>query len=210
MDDGAPSDFSEALRGRLVDNLRAHPRTRMRNHSLRRAAVAVAVVPGSRGAAFVLTRRSSSLRAHPFQFALPGGHIDAGETPEQAARRELSEEVMLEAGPDSVLGSLDDYETRSGYVITPIVVWVSDVTTLRAQRDEVDQVHVIDLAELDRPDSPRWINIDESDKPLIQVPLQDRVIHAPTAAMLYQFREVAVHGRLVRTDQIEEPVWAWR
>ena len=74
----------------------------------------------------LLTRRAAGLRAHRGQWALPGGRCDEGETPVEAALRELHEELGLELGPDDVLGLLDDYPTRSGYLITPVVVWAAD------------------------------------------------------------------------------------
>jgi 8-oxo-dGTP pyrophosphatase MutT (NUDIX family) len=207
----AQHHFGNELRQKILTNLGEHPRTELHRPEMRQAAVAITIVPGSHGAAgFILTRRSSNLRSHAYQYALPGGKIDPGEDAEQAARRELSEEVSLDVGSEAVLGALDDYETRSGYIITPIVVWVDGAESLEPQRDEVDQVHIIDLHQLDRSDSPRWVEIDQSPKPVIQLPIQNRLIHAPTGALLYQFREVGMHGRLVRTDSIEEPVWAWR
>jgi 8-oxo-dGTP pyrophosphatase MutT (NUDIX family) len=158
----------------------------------------------------VLTRRDAGLRAHSHQYALPGGRIDDGEDAVAAALRELHEEVALPTTPDDVLGLLDDYRTRSGYIITPVVVWSDRASTMVAQPGEVEAIFIIDLDELDRPDSPRWIDIAESDLPVIQLPLRNRLIHAPTGALLYQFGEVAVHGRLARIDQVEEPIWAWR
>ncbi len=136
--------------------------------------------------------------------------MDPGETAEQTACRELNEEVGVTAGVEAVLGRLDDYKTRSGYIITPVVVWLDDLLGLKAQPSEVDEIHVVDLHELDRPDSPRWISIAESDLPVIQLPIKNRLIHAPTGALLYQFREICLWSRPARTDTIEEPVWAWR
>ena len=92
------------------------------------AAVAVAVVTDERGAGILLTKRAEKMRAHAGQWALPGGRLDAGETPEDAALRELSEEVGLTLSADVVLGRLDDYSTRSGYRITPVVMWAGAVT----------------------------------------------------------------------------------
>src|ERR1700761_3426206 len=94
--------------------------------ALKRAAVAIVLVEAddtADGTAFVLTRRASSLRSHRGQWALPGGRCDAGETPVTAALRELQEELGLALGEAKVLGLLDDYPTRSGYLITPVVVW---------------------------------------------------------------------------------------
>ena len=93
--------------------------------ALKRAAVAIALTEAeaSGGTALLLTLRASGLRAHSNQWALPGGRCDDGETPAQAALRELHEELGLELGEGDVLGLLDDYPTRSGYLITPVVVW---------------------------------------------------------------------------------------
>ncbi len=207
---GDPVDHDDALRRRLAANLAAHDRVTLDDPDRRHAAVAITVVPGPEGAGFVLTRRSVGLRAHSHQYALPGGRLDAGETPPEAARRELHEEVGVAASHGEVLGVLDDYPTRSGYVITPVVIWPDTEVRFEAQPEEVDQIFVIGLDELDRPDSPRWIPIEESELPVLQLPLRNRLIHAPTGALLWQFREVAMHGRTVRLDRVEEPVWAWR
>src|SRR5581483_11819763 len=74
------------------------------------------------GPAVLLTRRASRLRAHAGQWALPGGRVDPGEEPVTAAFRELVEELDLRLDPSALLGVLDDYPTRSGYVITPFVL----------------------------------------------------------------------------------------
>lgn len=206
----SPHHFEPNLRDRLSRHLSDHDRIVIDDRELSHAAVAVVVIEGDPGAGFVLTRRSKGMRAHSYQYALPGGRLDAGETPERAAARELSEEVGLDAGPGDIVGLLDDYRTRSGYVITPVVFWIEDGGGLRPEPAEVDEVYIIELAELDRPDSPRWIEIDESDRPVLQMPIRNRLIHAPTGAILYQFREVAMHGRCVRLEEVEEPVWAWR
>ena len=172
-------------------------------------------VPGATGdgplateVAFVLTRRARSLRAHSGQWALPGGRLDAGETAEQAARREVAEEVGLDLGPDRVLGLLDDYPTRSGYVITPVVLWAGGAGEPFPNPDEVAELHRLPLAEIDR--EPRFLTIPESGSPVIQVPLFDRYVHAPTGAVLHQFREVVLHGRPTRVAHLEQPVFAWR
>ena len=163
------------------------------------------------GAAFLLCRRSSKLRSHSRQWALPGGRCDAGETVEQTALRELHEELGLDLPAESVLGLLDDYPTRSGYVITPVVIWGGGDVVMDPSPDEVDSVFRIGLHELCRVDSPRFVQIPESDHPVVQVPLGGDLIHAPTGAVLVQFRWVALDGRAdERVDTFEQPVFAWK
>lgn len=169
------------------------------------------VSSASSGAAFLLCRRSARLKDHPHQWALPGGRIDPGETPEITALRELDEELGLHLPATSVLGLLDDYPTRSGYVITPVVVWGGGVVELKPSADEVAHAYRIGLTELQREDSPRFVTIPESDRQVVQVPLSGDLIHAPTGAVLVQFRWVALDGRIgERVDQFEQPVFAWR
>ena len=171
-----------------------------------RRAAAVAIAVSDDG--FVLTRRAPKLRAHGGQFALPGGRLDPGEDAVDAALRELREEVGAVAERGDCLGVLDVYPTRSGYVITPVVLWLAAGRELTANPGEVAELYQIPLASLDV--TPRFIAIPESDRPVIQLPLVGHFVHAPTAAVLYQFREVALHGRPTRVAHLEQPVFAWR
>lgn len=173
---------------------------------LKRAAVAITLVDD--GGAFLLTRRAASMRRHAGQWALPGGRLDPGEDAGTAARRELDEELGLPLPADAELGRLDDYATRSGYLITPVVLWGGAGTDLVPNPDEVGEVHRVPLSAIDV--EPRFLTIPESTAPVIQLPLFDRFVHAPTGAVLHQFREVVLHGRATRVAHLEQPVFAWR
>lgn len=189
------------------------------------AAEELAVVPGditgldgsmagvAGGASFLLCRRASRMNRHGGQWALPGGRVDPGETPEETALRELDEELGVRLPPEAVLGRLDDYGTRSGYVMTPVVVWGGGALELVPHPDEVAAVYRIGVHHLVRDDSPRFVSIPESERPVVQVPLGGDLIHAPTGAVLVQFRWVGLDGRpseQARVHEFEQPVFAWR
>ncbi|WP_099037839.1 NUDIX hydrolase [Mycobacterium neglectum] len=164
----------------------------------------------SGGAAFLLCRRTSRLSSHPAQWALPGGRLDPGEDAVDAALRELDEEVGVTLPHSAVLGLLDDYPTRSGYVITPVVIWGGGRLDLEPAPDEVVAVYRVGLHQLQRDDSPRFITIPESPRPVVQIPLGNDLIHAPTGAVLLQLRWLCLEGRHDPVDELEQPVFAWK
>ena len=191
----------------------------------RAAAVAVAItdqghgaalpgMPGhaawSKHAALILTRRSGALRNHAGQWALPGGRVDDGESAEQAALRELAEEVGLRLDAGAVLGRLDDFVTRSGFAITPVVVWAGAARGMTANPAEVQSIHRIPLAEFLRPDAPLLDCVEGSAHPVLRMPVGDSWIAAPTAAIVYQFCEVCIAGRATRVAHFEQPAFAWK
>lgn len=178
---------------------------------LKRAAVAIALTEAEAGSgtAFLLTRRAASLRAHSSQWALPGGRCDHGETQAQSALRELHEELGVELGEGDVLGLLDDYPTRSGYLITPVVVWVNPGAAILPNPAEVASVHRVALDDIERDDVFSFTMIPESTRRVIRFRHAGQHIHAPTAALIYQFSEVLA-GRQTRVAELEQPVFAWK
>jgi 8-oxo-dGTP pyrophosphatase MutT (NUDIX family) len=179
--------------------------------ALKRAAVAFALTEADSGGgtAFLLTRRAAGLRAHSSQWALPGGRCDQGETQAEAALRELHEELGVKLGERDVLGLLDDYPTRSGYLITPVVVWAGNSAAISPNPDEVASVHRIGLDEIGQQDAFSFTTIPESTRRVIRFHHAGDFIHAPTAALIYQFREVLA-GRDTRVAELEQPVFAWK
>lgn len=192
----------------LAERIRGFPRRAADRPDLKQAAVALCVTEHRGTPALVITRRASRLRAHAGQWALPGGRRDADEDAVAGALREMHEEVGLDLDPADVLGTLDDYVTRSGYVMTPVVCYAGDVGDLVGAEGEVAGVFQVPLADLDV--EPRFISIPESDAPVIQLPLFDRFVHAPTAAILYQFCQIACRGLVSRVAHLEQPVFAWK
>lgn len=205
--------FSPSLRAELLARCSTFPRIAQEGAGLTRAAVALTLTEaddGSGEAAFLLTRRAAALRAHGGQWALPGGRCDAGESAEAAALRELEEELGLAVPHASVLGLLDDYQTRSGYLITPVVAWLDEAMALSPNPAEVASVHHVRLDRIAADEAVAFETIPESPKPLIRLHIGgEHHIHAPTAAMIYQLRELAA-GRVTRVADLEQPVFAWR
>ncbi len=217
--------LNTTLRDQVRAHLAAFPVRRLPLGTQRAAAVALALIeegegaalPGmpahsewSQRAALLLTRRAARMSSHGGQWALPGGRIDPGETPQQAALREMHEEVGLALGASDILGTLDDYATRSGYVITPVVVWAGSARTLQPCEDEVASVHRIPVTEFQRADAPMLDLSEEPGREVLRMPVGDSWIAAPTAAILYQFSEVCIRGRGTRVAHFDQPKFARR
>jgi 8-oxo-dGTP pyrophosphatase MutT (NUDIX family) len=202
--------FTTQTRNQISANIFGFEDTRQVQEGLRRAAVTLTIFNHEGQAALIITQRAPNLRAHGGQWALPGGRIDEGEGAIEAALRELREEVNLALDEAHVLGKLDDYVTRSGYIITPVVLW-SDVagSALTPNPEEVDSIHPFTFSELARADSPHLESIPESDRQVLSMNFGDMLIYAPTAAMLYQFREVAILGKDTSVLHYDQPVFAW-
>jgi 8-oxo-dGTP pyrophosphatase MutT (NUDIX family) len=211
---GTIRPFDDATRRNIAERCAAFARLPESGPApaLKRAAVAIVLVEADGGpdsTALLLTRRAAGLRAHSSQWALPGGRCDEGEAPLEAALRELHEELGLQLSADDALGLLDEYPTRSGYLITPVVVWAAPGAVPSPNASEVASVHRIALDDIERRDAFDFVTIPESHRRVIRFHHAGQSIHAPTAALIYQFREVLA-GRETRVDELEQPVFAWK
>jgi 8-oxo-dGTP pyrophosphatase MutT (NUDIX family) len=206
--------FNDATRRNIADLCAAFTRAAPADIApgLKRAAVAIVLTGAGEEmsqTSLLLTRRAAGLRSHRAQWALPGGRCDAGETEVQAALRELHEELGLQLGADAVLGLLDNYPTRSGYLVTPVVIWAASRALMSPNPAEVASVHPVGLDGIERTEAFDFVSIPESTRRVIRFHFGKRLIHAPTAAMIYQFREV-LGGRQTRVADLEQPVFAWK
>ena len=206
--------YGPDLRRRITDRLNQFPLLPLDREGLSHAAVGVVIIGGGKEGEgrVLLTKRPEHLRRHGGQFALPGGRLDDGETPELAALRELNEEMGLRLDTGAVMGRLDDYPTRSGFRITPIVMWGPAVAKLHPDPNEVARVFHPSLRELNRPELPEFRDMDTGVHPVLSVrlPTIGGSVFAPTAAVLYQFREVALRGDTTRVSHFDQPQFAWK
>ena len=223
-------EHDNQLRDKIIRKLSDFRNTKLSDNSLTAAAVVLGITPHnkSKTASILLTQRSRKLRRHAGQYALPGGKVDADESIIEAALRELSEELGLTLHQDSVLGLLDDMPTQSGFNITPVVVWIESQDSLNPNPDEVAKVYQIPLAELESLDlnigresadvnltSTEIENSDakpssDNDVMSLYLPSVGTTVYSPTAAIIYQFREVALFGNSTRVAHFGQPRFAWR
>ncbi len=216
---------NRSLQQHIIANLANFKAITHENATLKQAAVAITIVNIKHApaayeieyheswadhAAIILTQRSARLRKHSGQWALPGGRMDPGELPEETALRELEEEVGLRLGQEHVIGRLDDFTTRSGFIMKPVIIWGGNDVALTPNPAEVAAVHRIPLREFMRDDAPILESGPSSKHPVLLMPIGNNWIAAPTGAILYQFREVAILGNEKRVAHYEQPFFAWR
>lgn len=206
--------FNDDLRRSIEHNLTRFEHRTIEDETLRRAAVVVVVAKGETNdsATMILTYRPGGMRRHAHQYALPGGRSDEGETTIQTALRELHEELRVELDPADVLGFLDDYPTMSGFAITPIVAWANADLEIDPDPVEVEKVFRIPFSELDSTAIPHLTEEKNGEPPVLfsRFPTLGHRMYAPTAAMVYQFREVAIRGLDTRVAHYGQPEFAWK
>ena len=211
---GQSIPLDASLRSLIRNRLSIFKTTAVNEDGLTRAAVAFTIVnvEASDEAAFVLTRRPKHLNRHGGQYALPGGRLDDGESAVAAALRELHEEIGILIAEQDVLGVLDDYRTRSGFIITPVVVWAGPNVTVNPDPIEVAMVFRIPLVDLLSPTIPVLENSEDEGRSVLSTPIETlgHQVFAPTAAFIFQFREVILFDRQTRVAQFDQPKFAWK
>ncbi len=206
--------IDDSLRQLITSRLSSFDRKLNFDPHLRQAAVALTILDSEKdgSASFLLTQRPRHLKRHGGQYALPGGRTDDNENIVQTSIRELREEVGIDLAESDVLGLLDDYQTRSGFNITPVVLWAGASVEIIPDPNEVAKVFRIPLDELKSPKIPVLEHSDESEHPVLSTPLATlgHRVFAPTAAFIYQFREIVLFGRHTRVGHFDQPKFAWK
>ena len=207
--------FNLTLQEQIQVNLSNQEWIQMDDPHLKSAAVALVVTrhPKGKEPCLLLTRRAVHLKRHAGQYALPGGRVDPGESIESAAIRECEEEIGLSFQEEDILGRLDDFATQSGFRISPLVIWNSGEERLNPDPREVEKVFHIPFEELIDPE------IDERNTKLkdeqtigfsLLLPSIGHQVFAPTAAIIFQFREVVLLNRMTRVSDLKQPRFTWK
>ena len=199
-----------ALRSRIARHFRGFERIAIDPAGRRHAAVAIVLSPTDDGPAYLLTKRAMHMRRGAGNYALPGGHIEPGEDPIDAARRETEEEVGVRLPRRAALGLLDDFVTLTGTVVTPVVFSTPRRLMLLPNPQEVAQAWLVPLEDLHHPEAPRRLRNPDGGPQLLRMYARGSWVNAPTAAWLWQFREVCLNGRECRTDAVGQPGWTAR
>ena len=163
------------------------------------------------GPAVLLTRRAARLNAHAGQWAIPGGRIDHGESPLQGALRELDEELGLRLGARRPAGPPRRLPDPLGLRDQPVRVlgWCRSGARARP-RPRSTRSTASPSGSCAGPIRPASSRSPRATAPSSSSRSARDLIHAPTGAVLYQFRRVALEGVCERVDELEQPLFAWR
>jgi 8-oxo-dGTP pyrophosphatase MutT (NUDIX family) len=159
------------------------------------AAVLIPIVDHSSGLTVLLTQRSSHLKNHAGQISFPGGRLEKGETPLQAAMREAQEEIGLAADYIEVVGYLEPQLIISGFWVTPIVAFVRPGFDLSLDPNEVDDTFEIPLSYIldETNHQSRERRIGEAAVQVYDIPFGERRIWGATAGMLMTLHKLLAH-----------------
>lgn len=184
--------------GHALDEIELHRDTRIPPEAddFRPAAVLAAITERERPG-FLLIHRPSNMRAHPGQIAFPGGKLDPGETPVEAALREAWEELGIHIDDVRVIGTSDRYQTGSGFDITPVIGIVPPDIELNPNPTEVAQWFEAPLDFLLDPANQErhWIEWEGEMHPYWGIKWQEHDIWGVTAGIIVNLsRRLRWHG----------------
>lgn len=157
------------------------------------AAVVICLVPSPTGWYLPLTKRPTTLPDHPGQISLPGGRIEPGESVEEAALRELSEELGVELKLENVLGRLSSlYVYSSRHHVTPVVAYAPDTPRWRPSAEEVERILEVPLETLRELAVPQRQSLIRGSVELTfpAWKFQEEVVWGATAMILNEFRHL--------------------
>ena len=159
----------------------------------KRSAVLIPLLVESSIPHVLLTRRADHLRNHKGEISFPGGRMEDGETPAQAAVREAFEEVSLHSDHIEVVGELEPIATFvSNSHITPVVAHIAGAPVLTADPSEVARVFAVPLHELARVDTYRneWWQTPRGDINIHFFELDDETIWGATGRLLHHVLDI--------------------
>lgn len=160
---------------------------------LKPAAVLVPFVDGDEGLSLIFTERTAHLAHHAGQISFPGGHIEPGDGgPVETALRETEEEIGLDRRHVTILGRLETYVTRTGFVVTPVAGIITPPFELAPDAYEVAQVFAVPLSHfLDPANHHRCsAEFEGAVRYFYAMPYQDYFIWGATAGMLMNLYEI--------------------
>ncbi|MGZ2410929.1 8-oxo-dGTP pyrophosphatase MutT (NUDIX family) [Sphingomonas sp. F9_3S_D5_B_2] len=149
------------------------------------AAVLIAITDRAKPG-LLLTVRHERLRTHAGEIAFAGGRLDPGEDAVTGALREAHEELGLDPASVDVVGSIDNYRTVTGYVITPVIGVLSPDQPLAPHEPEVADWFEAPLASLLDPANHRRRSADLRgvERHYYEIQWEDRRIWGATAAII--------------------------
>jgi 8-oxo-dGTP pyrophosphatase MutT (NUDIX family) len=175
---------------RRIANVLATRRRTVLNQPGRPAAVLVPLFDRAGAPHLILTKRTTTLPAHPGQISLPGGGRDPGDADlRMTALRETHEELGIDPGLIEVVGELDDVATfQSQFIVTPVIGVLRQAPVTRPNPGEIDrvmEVAVADLLDIDArlPETPTLREL--------RYPLDGEDVWGATARILREFSAIA-------------------
>jgi 8-oxo-dGTP pyrophosphatase MutT (NUDIX family) len=145
--------FDATSLDRLTAILAHRPADELDAGTLRRACVAIPLIPEDQGWCLLFSKRAETLTLHRGQVSFPGGGAHEGELLEEAALREMEEEVGVPRDAVRLIGRLDDLITRTGFIVAPFVGVLDAKPEYVLQASEVDEVYEVPVDALLDPSS---------------------------------------------------------